>query len=108
MPHHRERKGLRLHGVREAVKLRPERSTASRHAGTTVWTWTTLSRGHCLIAPEERQRLFENTARSIEAASEEFKQSHIANCTEVDSAYGLCVARAMSAAPMANRLQGTE
>jgi catalase len=50
-----------------------------------------------LMSPGERQRLFENTARSIGGASEEVKQRHIANCTKADPTYGAGVAQAIAA-----------
>lgn len=42
-----------------------------------------------------KQRLFENTARAISAASDEVKQRHIANCATADPAYGAGVAKAL-------------
>jgi len=50
-----------------------------------------------LMAPDERQRLFDNTARSLGGASDEVQQRHIANCTRADPAYGEGVARALAA-----------
>lgn len=48
-----------------------------------------------LMGPEEKQRLFDNTARSIAGASVEVKERHIAHCTRADRAYGEGVARAL-------------
>ena len=41
-----------------------------------------------LMAPDEQQRLFENTARAMDGASDEVKWRHIGNCTRADPAYG--------------------
>lgn len=48
-----------------------------------------------LMKPDEQQRLFENTARSLGGASEEVQQRHIDNCTRADPAYGQGIARAL-------------
>ena len=50
-----------------------------------------------LMATDERQRLFENTARAIRGASEEVIERHIANCTRADPAYGQGVRAAIAA-----------
>ncbi len=50
-----------------------------------------------LMNPQERQRLFENTARSLGSASDEVKLRHVANCTLADPAYGAGVAQALEA-----------
>jgi catalase len=48
-----------------------------------------------LMEPDEQQRLFDNTARSLGGASENVRQRHIANCTRADPAYGRGVAQAL-------------
>jgi catalase len=50
-----------------------------------------------LMTPAQRQALFENTARSIEGASREVKDRHVAHCTRADPAYGAGVAAAIEA-----------
>ena len=50
-----------------------------------------------LMKPDEQQRLFDNTARSLGGASEEVQQRHIDNCTRADPAYGRGVAQALQA-----------
>jgi catalase len=50
-----------------------------------------------LMDADERQRLFENTARSLGNASLAVKDHHIANCRRADPAYGDGVARALAA-----------
>ena len=49
-----------------------------------------------LMGEAERQRLFDNTARSIAAASEEVRDRHISNCRQADLAYGDGVALALA------------
>ncbi|MDO5684206.1 MAG: catalase, partial [Propionibacteriaceae bacterium] len=46
---------------------------------------------------EQRQVLFENTARAIKGASKETIERHIANCTKADPAYGEGVRKAIEA-----------
>ena len=48
-----------------------------------------------LMQPDERQRLFENTARAMKGASKPVQETHIANCTRADPAYGAGVADAL-------------
>jgi catalase len=48
-----------------------------------------------LMKPDEQQRLFDNTARSLGGADEQVQQRHIANCTRADAAYGRGVAQAL-------------
>jgi catalase len=48
-----------------------------------------------MMKPEEQQRLFENTARSIAPASQEVQLRHIGNCSKADPAYGAGVAAAL-------------
>lgn len=48
-----------------------------------------------LMSDDERERLFENTARSIHPASAEVKQRHIVNCTRADADYGVGLQRAL-------------
>ena len=50
-----------------------------------------------LMTPEEQQRLFENTARAIDGASETSVERHIFNCTQADPAYGEGVRKAIDA-----------
>ncbi len=50
-----------------------------------------------LLSTDERQRLFENTARSVGGASDEVQQRHVANCSRADPAYGAGVAAALAA-----------
>jgi catalase len=51
-----------------------------------------------LMGADERQRLFDNTARSLGNASAAVKERHVANCRRADPAYGAGVAAALSAA----------
>ncbi len=48
-----------------------------------------------LMDADERQRLFDNTARAMGDADVEIKRRHIANCTQADPEYGAGVARAL-------------
>ncbi len=48
-----------------------------------------------LMTPDEQQRLFENTARSIGGAPRDIQERHIANCMNADPAYGKGVAKAL-------------
>jgi catalase len=48
-----------------------------------------------LMRPDEQQRLFDNTARSLGGAGEQVQQRHIAHCTRADAAYGRGVAQAL-------------
>src|SRR5690606_34398235 len=41
-----------------------------------------------LMTPDEQQRLFENTARNIQGASQSSIDKHIHHCTQADPAYG--------------------
>ncbi|WP_234317285.1 catalase [Streptomyces sp. NRRL WC-3744] len=50
-----------------------------------------------LMSPEQRQALFENTARAIDGASRRTVERHIANCTRADPAYGEGVRKAVEA-----------
>jgi catalase len=50
-----------------------------------------------MFSPEEKQRLFENTARALGPASKEVRDRHVANCTKADLAYGEGVAKALEA-----------
>jgi catalase len=47
------------------------------------------------MTPEQKQQLFENTARAINGASQEVLERHVANCRRADPAYGDGVARAL-------------
>jgi len=48
-----------------------------------------------LMTSEQKQALFENTARAMGDAPEEIKIRHIGNCLKADSAYGEGVAKAL-------------
>jgi catalase len=48
-----------------------------------------------LMKPEEKKRLFENTARAMGEAPREVKHRHIGNCLKADKAYGKGVANAL-------------
>jgi len=50
-----------------------------------------------LMSPEQQSALFANTARGINGASAATVERHIANCTQVDAAYGDGVRRAIEA-----------
>jgi catalase len=50
-----------------------------------------------MFSAEEKQRLFENTARALGPASKEVRDRHVANCTKADPAYGEGVAKALEA-----------
>src|ERR1700737_2374728 len=47
------------------------------------------------MTPEQKQLLFDNTARAINDASQEVLERHVANCRRADPAYGDGVARAL-------------
>lgn len=47
------------------------------------------------MKPDEQQRLFDNTARSLGGAGEQVQQRHIANCAPADPAYGRGVTTAL-------------
>ncbi|HTF72225.1 MAG TPA: catalase-related domain-containing protein [Edaphobacter sp.] len=40
------------------------------------------------MTPEQKQLLFDNTARAINGASQEVLERHVANCRRADAAYG--------------------
>ena len=48
-----------------------------------------------MLSKEEKQRLFDNTARAMGDADKEVKDRHIQNCTKADLAYGAGVAEAL-------------
>jgi catalase len=48
-----------------------------------------------MLCPEEKQRLFENTARALAPASKEVRDRHVSNCSKADQAYGEGVAKAL-------------
>ncbi len=52
-----------------------------------------------LMKPDEKQRLFENTARAMGDAPREIKIRHIGNCLKADKAYGKGVADALGIPP---------
>src|SRR6266403_1805229 len=47
------------------------------------------------MTPEQKQLLFDNTARAVNGASPEVLERHVANCRRADPAYGDGVARAL-------------
>jgi catalase len=47
------------------------------------------------MTPQQKQLLFDNTARAIKSASQEVLERHVANCRSADPAYGEGVARAL-------------
>jgi catalase len=49
------------------------------------------------MTPEQKQLLFDNTARAINGASQEVIERHIGNCSKADPAYGEGVAKAIAA-----------
>src|ERR1700675_2060767 len=51
-----------------------------------------------MMNAEQRQTLFDNTARQIGGAAKHIQERHIANCTKADPAYGDGVARALGIA----------
>ncbi|MCK9249973.1 MAG: catalase [Solirubrobacteraceae bacterium] len=50
-----------------------------------------------LMTPDEQRRLFANTARAIDGASDATIERHIHNCTQADPAYGAGVRKAIEA-----------
>jgi catalase len=48
-----------------------------------------------MLCPEEKQRLFENTARSLAPAEKLIRDRHVSNCSKADPAYGEGVAKAL-------------
>jgi catalase len=48
-----------------------------------------------MLSKEEKQRLFDNTARAMGDAEKIVKDRHIHNCTKADPAYGAGVAEAL-------------
>ncbi|MGI9501753.1 MAG: catalase, partial [Geminicoccaceae bacterium] len=51
-----------------------------------------------LMAADEQQRLFDNTARAMDGASDDVKKRHIRHCFLADPAYGAGVANAIGIA----------
>ena len=49
-----------------------------------------------MLSPEEKQRLFDNTARAMGDSEQHVKDLHVANCTKADPAYGAGVAEALA------------
>ncbi len=47
------------------------------------------------MSTDEKQALFDNTARSISGVPLEIQLRHIHNCSKADSAYGAGVAKAL-------------
>jgi catalase len=54
-----------------------------------------------LMSAEEQQRLFDNTARSMQGVERHIQLRHIRHCLLADPAYGGGVARALGIAPSA-------
>jgi catalase len=48
-----------------------------------------------MLSKEEKQRLFDNTARALGDAEQKVKDRHIHNCTQADPAYGAGVEEAL-------------
>ncbi|SDC54451.1 catalase [Cupriavidus sp. YR651] len=48
-----------------------------------------------LMSPQEKQALFENTARALAGVSQHIQERHIDNCSKADPAYGAGVERAL-------------
>lgn len=48
-----------------------------------------------LMSAQQRQALFDNTARAMSGTSTEVRQRHVANCSKADAEYGVGVARAL-------------
>ncbi|WP_166363367.1 catalase [Pseudomonas akapageensis] len=48
------------------------------------------------MTAQEKQALFDNTARSLRSVSEDVQQRHIVNCTRADPEYGAGVARSIA------------
>jgi catalase len=46
--------------------------------------------------PQQKQTLFDNTARQVGGAGKQIQERHIANCTKADPAYGKGVADALA------------
>ncbi len=59
-----------------------------------------------LMSPAQQQALFDNTARSIQGASREVKERHVARCARADAAYGAGVAAAIRALEFPTSPQG--
>jgi catalase len=57
-----------------------------------------------MFNPEEKQRLFENTARAVGPASKEVRDRHVANCTKADPRYGEGVGRALEECLQSNSI----
>jgi catalase len=55
------------------------------------------------MTPEQKQLLFDNTARAINGASQEVMERHVENCRRADPAYGDGVARALNLRVLATR-----
>jgi catalase len=55
-----------------------------------------------LMSPEQKQALFDNTARAMAGVSEPIQKLHIEHCTKADPAYGQGVAAAIESASRAS------
>ncbi|WP_414056255.1 catalase-related domain-containing protein [Paraburkholderia hospita] len=51
-----------------------------------------------LMSPEQKQALFDNTARAMAGVSEPIRRLHIEHCTKADPVYGQGVAAAIESA----------
>jgi catalase len=49
-----------------------------------------------MMNAEQRQILFDNTARQIGGAARHIQERHVANCAKADPAYGAGVAEALA------------
>jgi catalase len=47
------------------------------------------------MTPQEKQRLFDNTARAMNSTSQVVKERHVANCRKADPSYGAGVAKGL-------------
>ena len=48
-----------------------------------------------LMSAEQKQTLFDNTARAMQGTTKEVQQRHVKNCEQADKAYGAGVAKAL-------------
>ena len=49
--------------------------------------------------PQQKQTLFDNTARQVDQAARHIQERHIANCAMADPAYGAGVAKVLDIKP---------
>ena len=86
------------------------RATATGEAAATAFGIISAKMKSMMVekmTAEQRQVLFENTARAIDGASEATIERHIANCTKADPAYGEGVRKAIEAL-QAGKLSATD